>query len=144
MAENRLRQYCGRLWRIKRPDLRIFLAAVAMTLVAGKVHAQSAPDASAAWIGETGTATYYSNKYQGRRTALGTRFDQRLLTAAHAWLPLGTKVRVTLVATGESIVVTVTDRLRAKHCVIDLSTAAARMLGMLRGGHRQVVLSPAT
>lgn len=73
---------------------------------------------------------------------MGTRFDQRMLTAAHAWLPLGSRVRVTSVSTGESVIVTVTDRMRAKHRVIDLSAAAARLLGMIQPGLMQVTLSP--
>src|SRR5208283_5663047 len=64
---------------------------------------------TAGWAGETGTASYYSNAFHGRRAASGVRFDQRLLTAAHPWLPFGTKVRVTLAGTGQSVVVTVTD-----------------------------------
>jgi rare lipoprotein A len=107
-----------------------------------KAAAQSAPDATAAWLGESGTASYYGNRYQGRRTAFGTRFDQRKLTAAHPWLPFGAKVRVTSVATGQSVIVTVTDRLYATHCVIDLSTAAARALGMMQSGLAEVTLSP--
>jgi rare lipoprotein A (peptidoglycan hydrolase) len=41
------------------------------------------------------------------------------------------------------VIVTITDRLRSKHFVIDLSTAAAQLLGMMRGGVTQVSLSPA-
>jgi rare lipoprotein A len=96
----------------------------------------------AGWAGETGFASYYSNAYQGRRAADGSRFDQRLLTAAHSWLPLGTKVRVTSARTGQSVVVTVTDRIYYPRRIIDLSTAAARRLGMMHAGTAEVSLSP--
>jgi rare lipoprotein A len=97
----------------------------------------------AEWIAETGTASYYSNAYHGRRAANGSRFDQRLLTAAHAWLPFGTKVKVTVEGTGQSVVVTVTDRIYSARRMIDLSAAAARQLGMMRAGLARVSLTPA-
>ena len=65
-----------------------------------------------------------------------------MLTAAHRWLPFGTKVRVTLAATGKAVIVTITDRLYSKRRVIDLSTAAAATLGILHAGIAQVSLSP--
>ncbi len=95
---------------------------------------------NAAWAGETGTASYYGNVYHGHRAANGSRFDQRLLTAAHAWLPFGTKIRVMLA--GRSVIVTVTDRLYSSRRVVDLSLAAARELGMIRRGVAEVSLTP--
>ena len=65
-----------------------------------------------------------------------------MLTAAHPWLPFGTKVLVTVVSTGKSVIVTITDRLYSKRRVIDLSTAAAQILGMMRAGIIRVSLSP--
>jgi rare lipoprotein A len=100
------------------------------------------PRHAAGWVGETGEASYYSNFYHGRRAANGSRFDQRLLTAAHAWLPFGTKVRVTSASTGESVVVTVTDRIYSARRVIDLSVAAARKLGIMQSGIAEVSLAP--
>src|ERR1700735_4201915 len=49
-----------------------------------------------AWVGEIGKASYYGPHYHGRRAASGARFDQMALTAAHPWLPFGTKVKVIL------------------------------------------------
>nr|WP_294529549.1 septal ring lytic transglycosylase RlpA family protein [uncultured Rhodopila sp.] len=111
-------------------------------------HRSAAPSTSsadrpdAAFVGETGTASYYSNAYHGRRAADGSRFDQRLLTAAHAWLPFGTKLKVTLASTGQSVVVTVTDRIYSARRIVDLSAAAARELGMMRSGIARVSLTP--
>ena len=97
----------------------------------------------AGWLTETGNATYYGTAHNGRRSANGARFDQMAMTAAHPWLPFGTRVKVVLKATGKSVVVTITDRLRARHCIVDLSLAAARELGLLRRGVGEVTLQPA-
>jgi rare lipoprotein A len=102
-----------------------------------------AVDNSDAWLCETGTASFYGVKEDGRRSASGLRFDKRLMTAAHPWLPFGTLVRVTLGATGRSIIVTITDRLYSRHRIVDLSVAAARELGIIRRGVAQVTLAPA-
>lgn len=84
---------------------------------------------------QVGHASYYSDRFHGRRTATGERFDQSALTAAHKTLPLGTKVRVTRVKTGDSVVVRINDRgPYAKGRVIDLSRRAARELGMIGTG----------
>jgi rare lipoprotein A (peptidoglycan hydrolase) len=142
MTLGQLRRYCGADRRVGLRDLSILAAVFAVSVTPGSAHAQSPSKSGQVWVGESGVASVYSNKYQGRKTALGTRFDQRKLTAAHPWLPLGTKVKVTLVSTGESVIVTITDRLYARHCVIDLSTAAARLLGMRANGLANVALSP--
>lgn len=97
---------------------------------------------SAAWVGETGTASYYGINCQGRRAASGIRFDKRALTAAHPWLPFGTRVRVTLAGSGRSVIVTITDRLYSSHRIVDLSVAAARELGMIHAGLAEVTLLP--
>jgi len=129
------------LLRLVMPGLLLAGACLAGTHTA--CAGQPAAQKSAVWPGETGLASYYGSRHQGRRTASGTRFDQRALTAAHPWLPFGTKVRVTVEATGRSVVVTVTDRLPSRRRVIDLSTAAARLLGIVRQGLAEVSLTPA-
>jgi rare lipoprotein A len=55
-------------------------------------------------------ASYYHNKFNGRRTASGSKFDNEKYTAAHRKLPFGTKVKVTNEVNGKSVTVTVTDR----------------------------------
>ena len=101
------------------------------------------PQAPAPGVLDSGTASYYGKAHQGRRTASGARFDMEQLTAAHPWLPFGTRVRVTAADTGRSVVVTITDRIPSRTRILDLSVAAARQLGMLRQGLAQVVLTPA-
>ncbi len=142
----RIMQYWAEdAWRRlgQRGQLGLIAAAMFALLHTG-AHAQRAevttPDG---WVSETGTASYYGRAHQGRRTAAGTRFDPNELTAAHPWLPFGTKVYVTLQDTGRSVVVTITDRLYSARRVIDLSMAAARLLGMVHRGVGTVSLSPA-
>jgi len=87
---------------------------------------------------ETGHASYYGPKFNGRRTASGERYDPRKLTAAHKTLPLGTWIRVTRTSgggDGPSIDVRVNDRCGCTHGrVVDLSQAAAQHLHMLNAG----------
>ena len=80
----------------------------------------------------SGMASFYGNE-SGSKTASGQRFNQSALTAAHRSLPFGTKLRVT--HGGRSVVVTVNDRgpfIRGR--VLDLSTAAARAVGLTSAG----------
>ena len=93
---------------------------------------------------QQGVASYYGPKQNGRRTADGSRFNQQEMTAAHPWLPFGTRIRVTLLDTGRSVIVTITDRLPSRRRVVDLSVAAARELGIIRRGVAMVALAPAS
>jgi len=84
---------------------------------------------------QTGKATYYGNKAHGRRQADGTKHDKNALTCAHRTLAFGTKLRVVNKKNGKEVVVKVTDRGPfSKGRIVDLSTAAARQLGMLADG----------
>lgn len=86
-----------------------------------------------------GRASYYGERFRGRRTASGERFDPDRLTAAHRTLPFGTRLRVTNLRNGRSVVVRVTDRgpYHGRR-VLDLSKEAARQLGMIRRGVARV------
>ena len=55
-------------------------------------------------------ASYYADKFHGRRTASGVPFDRNKYTAAHKKFPFGTKLRITNQANGQSVIVEVTDR----------------------------------
>src|SRR5204863_5047657 len=78
---------------------------------------------------QSGVASVYSSR-EGTRTASGVKLDDNALTAAHRSLPFGSKVRVTNMKNGQSVVVTITDRgpFVARR-VIDLTPAGARALG---------------
>jgi rare lipoprotein A len=85
--------------------------------------------------GAKGMASYYGYDGSGNRTATGERFNPEGLTAAHRHLPFGTRVRVTNTRNGRSVVVRINDRgpfIRGR--IIDLSVAAARILGMMGSG----------
>src|SRR6185295_10399951 len=85
----------------------------------------------------SGMASYYGNE-SGSKTASGARFNQNAMTAAHRSLPFGTKLRVT--HGGRSVVVTINDRgpfIRGR--VLDLSTGAARAVGLTSRGVGKVV-----
>jgi rare lipoprotein A len=89
----------------------------------------------------SGTASYYANHFQGRRTASGEPFDNRAMTAAHPTLPFGSLVRVTNPATGKSVIVRINDRGPfGRGRVLDLSRAAAEELGMIARGRAKVEL----
>lgn len=88
-----------------------------------------------------GMASWYGPGFHGRRTANGERFNQNALTAAHKTLPFGTKVKVTNLRNGESVVVRINDRGPYAHGrVIDLSAAAARVIGIKSSGVGNVAL----
>jgi rare lipoprotein A len=83
----------------------------------------------------TGMASWYGPGFHGNRSASGEVYNQNALTAAHRSLPFGTKVQVTNLDNGRSVVVRINDRgpyVRGR--VIDLSAAAARMLGVMQTG----------
>ncbi len=91
---------------------------------------------------EVGVASWYGPGFAGRPTASGETYDPRDLTAAHPTLPLGTRVRVTDLDTGRSVVVRVNDRGPfVAGRVIDLSQAAAERLGMIERGTARVEIA---
>lgn len=84
---------------------------------------------------EYGTASWYGGKSQGHEMACGERFNERALIAAHRTLPLGTKVKVTNLRNGRSVVVKIKDRGPwVGNRLIDLSKAAAGRLGYIHHG----------
>ena len=88
---------------------------------------------------DTGVASYYHSKFQGRVTASGELYDQEKLTAAHNRLPLGTRIKVTNLRNKRSIIVKVNDRLHHRNKrLVDLSRAAASKLGYIGRGITRV------
>ena len=88
-----------------------------------------------------GAASWYGPGFYGRTTANGERFSKGTLTAAHRTLPFGTKVRVTNLSNGRSVVVRINDRGPFKyHRVIDLAHGAASQLQMMQAGEVPVKL----
>ena len=90
---------------------------------------------------QQGSATFYANRFHGRRTASGERYDKNALTAAHPTLPFGTEILVRSLRTGKEVVVRIIDRgPHIKGRIIDLSRAAAEALGIHRHGVSEVQL----
>jgi rare lipoprotein A len=104
---------------------------VADTLVADTI------DFNLELVQKNAHASYYHDKFTGRRTASGAIFNNKELTCAHKTLPFGTKLKVTGIKTGKAVVVTVTDRGPfAKDRHIDLSKKAFMLIAPNKyGGH---------
>ncbi len=134
-----------------KPEATASNAAISASPATGQVIPASSATASAAPFAEAGTghpdlaatrvvdqvglASWYGDQEQGRLTASGQRFDARKLTAAHRTLPLDTKVKVTNLENGKSVEVKVNDRgPYIPGRVLDLSTEAAKLLGMEKQG----------
>lgn len=84
---------------------------------------------------ETGSASYYADKFVGRSMANGKRFSQHKLTAAHKTLPFGTKVTVINLSNHKRTKVRITDRGPfVQGRIIDLSKKAASRINMIDAG----------
>ena len=115
------------------------LAAAARRL-ASEVSAPAIPVSELSQ--QVGLASWYGGpRWHGHMTASGARYDENALTAAHATLPIGTRIRVTVIGTNTSVIVTINDRPSTHSRIIDLSRAAARSLGILARGIAKVSLS---
>ena len=102
------------------------------------------PEAPIPWF-ETGKASWYGGKFQGRLTANGEIFDTHKLSAAHKTLPFNTVVRVTNLDNGKSVVIRINDRGPfVEGRIIDLSQAAAKELDMVNTGVANVGLEIVT
>lgn len=114
---------------------------IAAALLGGCGHRYRFPPPVAPPVGfvEEGVASWYGPGYHGNRTSSGEVYDQEALTAAHATFAFGTRVKVTLLTTRRSVVVRINDRFpNHKGRVIDLSRAAARVIGLIGPGTGRV------
>lgn len=88
---------------------------------------------------QTGVASYYHSRFNGRLTANGEVYDETKMTAAHNRLRLGTRIKVTNLRNKRSVIVKVTDRLHHRNTrIVDLSKAAAASLGFVGRGLAKV------
>lgn len=106
--------------------MRIFISSFILVFIfSGSVFAQV----------QTGKASFYADKFEGRPTASGQKYNHNKLTAAHKTLPFGTRVRVTNIANNASIEVVINDRgPYVDHRILDLSKSAAEKLGFVNQG----------
>lgn len=113
----------------KAPTPAYIATAFVALLLSGCASMGSSEQTGAGAFPQRGEASFYADRYQGRRTANGERFDQAKLTASHRSLAFGTRLRVTHLSSGRSVVVRINDRgpfVRGR--VIDLSRAAFAQL----------------
>lgn len=110
----------------------LLLTAVMFAICGSDLHAQ-------AGFSQTGVASFYGKKFHGRKTANGERFSMWAMTAAHKTIPFNTKVRVTNLDNGKSIIVRINDfGPHLKGRIIDLSRGAAARIGMIKSGTAKV------
>ena len=122
---------------MKMPQLIALNLILLLLVLALKFHAR----AETIEYLQEGEASYYADTLHGNKTASGVAYDRNAMTAAHRSLPFGTRVKVTYLTTGESVQVVINDR--GPHVsgrIIDLSSTAARALGMIEDGHGPVKL----
>lgn len=107
---------------------RLFILGICLTLAAA-AHAQT----------QTGKASYYADKFEGRQTASGEKYRHSKMTAAHKFLPFGTKIKVTNLANNKVVEVVVNDRgPYVDDRIVDLSKSAAEQLDFLNQGLTEV------
>jgi len=131
-AELTRKEFEMKVFVTKQLGILIAIVSLATAWNLGSATAQTA---------EEGVANFYSDKFQGKKTASGAVYDKNKLTASHKTLPYGTKVRVTNVENGKSVVVTVNDRMKPGNAaVIDVTRRAAQELGFAKAGKANVKL----
>lgn len=120
--------------------VHILLAVLSFVLIIPSVFGQDSVDVKTDKLRvQYGTASFYHDKFVGRKTATGELFRQDRLTAAHNTLPLGTYIRVTNMRNRKSVVVRINDRLHYRNPrLVDLSKAAAHKLGYVNSGLTRV------
>ncbi|QCK13699.1 septal ring lytic transglycosylase RlpA family protein [Mangrovivirga cuniculi] len=117
---------------MKKNNLFILIISGLFLFLSNEVTAQ---DSDFSKHTEEGIASYYHDKFTGRSTASGAKYDPKKLTAAHPKHPFGTVLKVTNLKTGESVNVTVNDRGPwVKGRVVDISRVAAEKIGLIRAG----------
>lgn len=88
---------------------------------------------------QTGNASYYANKFHGRKTSSGEKYHKDSLVCAHKTLKFGTVLKVTNLKNDSTIIVRVIDRMgKSSPHIIDLSMAGAKQLNFVRNGITKV------
>lgn len=109
--------------------IKPLLISLSLAILAGCSSSPASYSDANTGITEQGKASFYADKYHGRLTASGEKFDQQAMTAAHKQLPFNSKVKVTNTANNRAVVVRVNDRgpfIRGR--IIDLTKHAFEQL----------------
>ena len=108
---------------------------IAMLVACGGSSKPPKKRVGSAEVQSSGKASWYGGKHHGGPTASGERFNKRAMTAAHRTYPMNTRVRVTNLKNGRSVIVRINDRgPYGRGRVIDLSEAAAEKHDMIEAG----------
>ncbi len=127
--------------KASRYGLSIIALLTILTAVAGAGEGGLPAEQAAPSKAEIGLASWYGYPYHGRTSASGEVYDMERMTAAHRTLPFGTMVRVKNLRNGKSVDVEITDRGPfVRERLMDVSYAAARILGMVNSGLARVRL----
>jgi rare lipoprotein A len=120
----------------------VVAALIVLGACGGKPTHATGPSHTQSSNVQRGYATWYGGKHHGGPTASGERFNKRAMTAAHLTLPMNTRVRVTNTRNGRTVMVRINDRgpYGKRNRIIDLSEAAAEVLGMIEAGVVPVIV----
>ncbi len=116
-----------------------FLVFLSFSFLIVSCHRKSIPSGEGKLVTETGYASFYADKFDGRSTSNGEIFRQNKFTAAHKKIAFNTNVKVTNLTNNKSVVVKINDRgpfVRGR--IIDLSKAAAKQIDMIGAGVAKV------
>ena len=113
-----------------------------IALLVGFSHKMFCQDTIPAIIKSSGVASFYANKFNGRKTSSGEKFSNDSLTAAHKKLKFGTYVLVRNLKNDSTVIVKINDRLPQKSKrTIDLTLKAARQLNFIKSGLTKVEIT---
>ena len=134
---------CVTRWRVAATTM--LAVAVFASACTRRIPAPAAPPPARVLETRVGLASYYGEAFHGKITASGRPFDMNAMVAAHPRYPFGTRLRVTNLANGRSVVVRVLDRGPAAPqqkdgVILDVSRGAAERLGFTRQGRTRVRL----
>ncbi|MFY7651100.1 MAG: septal ring lytic transglycosylase RlpA family protein [Chitinophagaceae bacterium] len=116
-----------------RQKIKLFVCV--LLLLVASCRKKTVPNESADVKTQTGMASFYADKFIGRPTASGEKYDAKKLTAAHKTLPFGTIVQVTNLRNNKTVTVRINDRGPfVAGRIIDLSKAAAEAIDMVKMG----------
>ncbi|MEP6675257.1 MAG: septal ring lytic transglycosylase RlpA family protein [Ferruginibacter sp.] len=125
----------------KKESLRFLFCCVLLLICCNMETAAQSSTKPSKKITKTlyGTASFYGNKFNGRKTANGEIFSQAKFTCACNVLPIGTWIKLTNMRNGKTVTVKVNDRLHPRmKRLVDLTKAAAQKLGFVSNGVARV------
>lgn len=118
------------------------LSFLLLLIVFSSCHRRSVPSSQEVSGTETGLASFYSESYNGKKTANGEIYNSSEYTAAHKKLPFNTKVKVTNLSNGKTVKVRINDRGPfVTGRIIDLTRKAAKKIDMIAAGVTKVKIS---